>query len=159
MGFRGAVAPARHERFCRMNSEQLRAIVKNVSFFKGLSESDVFKIFSKGMSVRVSKDEVLFYKNTVGNQMYVVLTGKLGVFNGDTCIATLGAGDMCGEMALVSHAPRSATVKALEDSLLFVLSETTLERLLTKRVAVQLLLNIISTLSQRLRDTNARITM
>jgi len=141
-----------------MNSEQLRAIIKNVPFFKGLDESDVAKIFSKGMTVRVSKDEVLFYKNTEGNQMYVVLAGKLGVYNGNACIAALTTGDMCGEMALVSHAPRSATIKALENSLLFVLSETTLDRLLTKRVAVQLLLNIISTLSQRLRDANARIS-
>ena len=142
-----------------MNSEQLRAIIKNVSFFKGLSESDVLKIFSKGMTVRVLKNETLFYKNTTGNQMYVVLTGKLGVFNGETLIASLRTGDLCGEMALVSHAPRSATVKALEDSLLFALSETTLDRLLTKRVAVQLLLNIISTLSQRLRDANARLIL
>ena len=142
-----------------MNSEQLRDIMKSVPFFKGLSESDVAKIFSKGMTVRVTKDEVLFYKNTVGNQMYVVLAGKLGVYNGEKCIATLATGDMCGEMALVSHAPRSATVKALENSLLFVLSETTVERLLTKRVAVQLLLNIISTLSQRLRDANTRLAL
>ena len=141
-----------------MDSGQLRAIIRSVPFFKGLSESDVAKIFSKGMTVRVSKGEVLFYKNTEGNQMYVVLAGKLGVFSGESCIATLSTGDMCGEMALVSHAPRSATIKALEDSLLFVLSETTLDRLLTKRVAVQLLLNIISTLSQRLRDANARIS-
>ena len=117
----------------------------------------MLKIFSKGMTIRVSKDEVLFYKNTVGNQMYVVLAGKLGVFSGDTCIASLTTGDMCGEMALVSHEPRSATVKALENSLLFVLTETTVNKLLTKRVAVQLLLNIISTLSKRLRETNARV--
>ena len=67
-----------NERCGLMNSEQLRAIIKNVSFFKGLSESDVAKIFSKGMTVRVTKDEVLFYKNTVGNQMYVVLAEQTG---------------------------------------------------------------------------------
>ncbi|MCK5860939.1 MAG: cyclic nucleotide-binding domain-containing protein [Candidatus Hydrogenedentes bacterium] len=141
-----------------MNSGQLRTLVRDVPFFKGLSESDAGKIFSKGMTVRVLKDEVLFYENTEGNQMYVVLTGKLGVFKGNSCIASLTTGNMCGEMALVNHDPRSATVKALEDSLLFVLSETILNKLLTKRVAVQLLLNIISTLSQRLRDTNTRIS-
>ncbi len=142
-----------------MDSKELRAIIKNVPLFKGLSEGDVLKVFGKGMTVRATKDEVLFYKNTVGNQMYVVLAGKLGVYNGDTCIATLTTGDMCGEMALVSHEPRSATVKALENSLLFVLTESTLEKLLTKRVAVQLLLNIIHTLSKRLRETNARVTL
>ena len=60
-------------------------------------------------------------------------------------------------MALVNKTPRSATVKALEDSRLFVLSENIFERLMTKRVAIRILLNIVRTLSQRLRDTNAKL--
>ncbi len=145
-------------RCMRMNAEQLRAITTRVPFFHGLREEDVAKIFAKGMTVRASKGETVFYKDTIGNQMYVVLGGKLGVYNGDKMIAALVTGDMCGEMALVSHEPRSATVKALEDSLLFVLSETTVNTLLTKRVAVQLLLNIINTLSKRLREANVRLS-
>ncbi len=141
-----------------MKSEQLRALLKRVSLFHGLREEDMVKIFSKGMTVRVGKGEVLFYKDTVGSQMYVVLSGKLGVFSGERLLAELVTGDMCGEMALVNHAPRSATAKALEDSLLFVLTETTVNTLLTKRVAVQLLLNIIRTLSRRLCEANLRIT-
>ncbi len=142
-----------------MKSEQLRALLKRVSLFHGLREEDMVKIFSKGMTVRVGKGEVLFYKDTVGSQMYVVLSGKLGVCSGEKLLAELITGDMCGEMALVNHAPRSATVKALEDSLLFVLTETTVNTLLTKRVAVQLLLNIIRTLSRRLCEANIKITV
>ncbi len=142
-----------------MKSEQLRALLKRVSLFHGLREEDMVKIFSKGMTVRVGKGEVLFYKDTVGSQMYVVLSGKLGVYSGEKLLAELITGDMCGEMALVNHAPRSATVKALEDSLLFVLTETTVNTLLTKRVAVQLLLNIIRTLSRRLCEANIKITV
>lgn len=140
-----------------MNSDQIRVLLKRVSLFDGLSESDVAKIFAKGLTVRVGKREVLFYKDTVGNQMYVVLAGKLGVYSGNKLLAELATGDMCGEMALVTHGPRSATVMAHEDSLLFVLSETTVNTLLTKRVAVQLLLNMIRTLSKRLCDANAKM--
>jgi CRP-like cAMP-binding protein len=140
-----------------ISAEQIRILARQVDFFKGLREEDIVKIFSKGMTIRVSKDEVLFYKDTVGNQMYVVLAGKLGVYSGNMLVASLRSGDMCGEMALVNHEPRCATVKALENSLLFVLTETTVNTLLTKRVAVQLLLNIIGTLSRRLREANTKI--
>jgi hypothetical protein len=46
-------------------------------------------------------------------------------------------------------------VKAIEASHLFVLSESTFQYLLTKRVAVQVLLNIVRTLSQRLKASAA----
>ncbi|NLN94090.1 MAG: cyclic nucleotide-binding domain-containing protein [Candidatus Hydrogenedens sp.] len=139
-----------------MTPEQIRQLTKRVPFFQGLQESDVAKIVARGMTMRMLKGETLFYKGTSGNQMYVVLAGKLGVYQGEKIIATLGPGDMCGEMALVNKETRSATVKLEEDSLFFVLTETTLNKLLTKRVAVQLLLNIIGTLSRRLLEANKR---
>jgi len=131
--------------------------IAKVDLFKGLSREDVVKILSKGMTMRCAKGEVVFFKETVGSQMYVVLGGRMGVYDGDTCIATLNVGDMFGEMALVNKEPRSATVRALEESRLFVLSETTFEHLLTKRVAIRILLNIIHTLSNRLRESNVRL--
>ncbi len=141
-----------------MDAAKLDELIRRVEFFHGLDREDVARIFSKGMTERVVKGEVIFYKGTSGNQMYVVLGGKLGVFNGEKLLATLYPGDMFGEMALVNREPRSATVKAVEDSLLFVLTETTFQHLLTKRVAVQLLLNVVRTMSKRLKESNARLT-
>lgn len=134
-----------------MDENKLDELIKRVSLFRGLEREDVAKIFSKGMTMRALKDDVVFFKGTVGNQMYIVLGGKIGVFKGEKCIAELHTGDMFGEMALVNKEPRSATVKALEQSHLFALSESTFQYLLTKRVAVQLLLNIVHTMSQRLK--------
>jgi len=131
--------------------------IEKIDLFHGLTREEVVKIFSKGMTMRCAQGETVFYKGTVGSQMYVVLGGKIGVFDDDQCFAVLRPGDMFGEMALVNKTPRSATVKALEDSRLFVLSENIFERLMTKRVAIRILLNIVRTLSQRLRDTNAKL--
>ncbi len=44
----------------------------------------------------------------------------------------------------------------MEDSRLFVLTESTFEKLMTKRVAIQMLFNIIRTLSHRLKESNVR---
>jgi len=138
-----------------MDVQKLDELIKRVDLFHGLEREDVAKIFSKGMTMRALKNDVIFFKGTVGNQMYIVLGGKVGVFRGEKCIAELHTGDMFGEMALVNKEPRSATVKAIEPSHLFVLSESTFQYLLTKRVAVQLLLNIVHTMSQRLMAATA----
>ena len=137
-----------------LDPAKLDLLVKRVDLFNGLSRDDVGKIFAKGMTVRALKDEVIFYQGTTGSQMYVVLVGKMAVCDGDRQIAQLHPGQMFGEMALVNREPRSATVKAEEDSVLFVLTESTFQNLLSKRVAVQILLNIIRTLSARLKTKN-----
>ncbi|NLV40999.1 MAG: cyclic nucleotide-binding domain-containing protein [Candidatus Hydrogenedentes bacterium] len=137
-----------------LEPEKLDLLVKRVDLFHGLDRDDVGKIFSKGMTVRALKDEVIFFKGTTGSQMYVVLVGKMGVYNGEDRIAVLAPGEMFGEMALVNREPRSATVKAEADSVLFVLTESTFQNLLSKRVAIQILLNIIRTLSVRLKRKN-----
>ena len=138
--------------------ENCAMLARRVELFRGLTAHDIAKIFSRGMTVRVLKDETVFYKGTVGSQMYIVLEGQVAVYDGENRLATLSTGDMFGEMALINREPRSATVMAIKDCHLFVLSETTFQRLLTKRVSVRILLNIVRTLSHRLRDTNARLS-
>ena len=89
--------------------------------------------------------------------MYVVLAGKVAVFDGSKQIATLSVGETFGEMALVSHEPRTATVTAIEDSNVFVLNEHIFQKLLTKRVAIQILLNICKMLGKKLTNANMLI--
>jgi len=138
-------------------TEKLVTLTQRVDLFHGLKPEDVAKIFAKGMTLRVEKGEAVFYAGTTGSQMYVVLGGLVGIFDGDKQIATMRTGDMFGEMALISNEPRSASAVALQDSHLFVLDEATFHKLLTKHVSIRILLNVIGTLCRRLRDANARL--
>lgn len=140
-----------------MDMAKVQKYLEQMELFRGLTPEEMVKIFSKGLTMHCAKGEVIFYKGATGNQMYAVLAGKVGVFEGQQCIATLQTGDTFGEMALVNKEPRSATVVALEDSQLYVLNETTFEQLMTKRVAIRMLFNIISTLSKRLKESNQRL--
>lgn len=140
-----------------MNTFNVNQLVREVALFEGLSREDVGKIFTRGMTLRVPKGEVIFQKGTTGSQMFVVLRGKVGVVEGGKVLASLTTGDMFGEMALVTNEPRSATVVALEDSELFALSESVFEKLMTKRAAIRILLNIVKTLSHRLKDANVKL--
>lgn len=136
---------------------RFKMLAERIDLFKGLTASDVQKIFAKGMTIRVDKGETVFHKGTTGSQMYIILGGKIGVFDGPTQLAMLGVGDTFGEMSLLKGEPRSATIIALQTSSLFVLSEQIFQKLLTKRVAVQILLNIARSISDRLSDSNTQL--
>ena len=105
----------------------------------------------------MEKGNTIFYKGTTGNQMFVILAGKVSLFDGPKHLADLRTGDMFGEMALINNEPRSATAVAAESTQLFILSETFFQKLMTKRVAITMLLNIIGTMSTRLQSMNRRL--
>ncbi|MCH8203572.1 MAG: cyclic nucleotide-binding domain-containing protein [Candidatus Hydrogenedentes bacterium] len=136
---------------------RFQALVDNVDIFHGLRAKDVEKIFSRGMTMYVEKDDTVFHKNTEGNKMYVVLGGSIGIFDGPVQMATLRTGDTFGEMSLLTGMPRVASAVALERCNLFTLDEPLFQKLLTKRVAVQMLLNIARMLGGRLKDANRTI--
>ena len=139
-------------------SSKFDEIARRVPLFNGLTPEDVGKIFSKGMTMTVEKDNVIFYQGTTGNQMYVVLGGRVDLFDRKKPIASLRTGDLFGEMAVINGEPRSATAVAGETTRLFVLSETVFQRLMEKRVAIRMLLNVIGTMSRRLREMNTKLT-
>ena len=143
-----------------MEASKVNKLIEKVSLFHDLTRDGVTKVFSHGTTMRITKGETVFYKGTEGDCLYCVLGGKLGVFDGSgkTCLAELRTGEMFGEMALVTNDKRGATVTALEDSLLFVLRQTTFEKLMTKRVAIRMLFNIVRTLSKRLNAANVHLS-
>lgn len=140
-----------------MVSEKYGELAKRVPLFNGLDAEDVAKIFSKGMTMEVEKGNILFYQGTTGNQMYVVLGGRIDLFDGKKHLTSMRTGDLFGEMAVILNEPRSASAVAGETSRVFVLSETVFEKLMTKRAAIRILLNIIGVMARRIRDMNAKL--
>lgn len=137
-----------------LNDPRLKMMVEQVDIFQGLKTDDVYKIFQRGMTQMFRKDQVIFHKDTVGNNMFAILGGSVGVFDGAKQIATLGVGESFGEMSLLTGENRTATIKTLEDTNLFALDERIFQKLLTKRVAVQILLNISKIMGKKLKNAN-----
>ncbi|CAN0447521.1 unnamed protein product, partial [Ectocarpus sp. 8 AP-2014] len=55
--------------------------------------------------------EWLMQEGEPGDAMYVIKTGKLEVYVGGTLTRHVGPGCAVGELALLYHTPRSASVK------------------------------------------------
>lgn len=83
-----------------------------VAFFDGFTPEELERVGELADDVEAEEGATLIDQGRVGQECFVILEGRAGVFAGDEHIATLEAGSMVGEMALVDHRPRSATVVA-----------------------------------------------
>ncbi len=109
---------------------------------------------------RVYRDgDVITCQGEMGNSMYVVQAGQVEVVQkGDfeeQHLAYLKAGDFFGEMAVFGEERRSATVRSVGGSRVLKLDKKTLLR----RIGEDPLLavNLLQTMSQRIRDLNTEI--
>ena len=107
--------------------------LSRVTMFKqAIEESPAFLHFmlSRLEPKNFCKGEVVMQKGEEGHCMYFVMSGKLGVWSEETeaVVAVCPKGSSLGEIALLQDCRRTATVKALEMSSVFVLSREALEQ-------------------------------
>lgn len=102
------------------------------------------------------KGDLIMRQGDNGDCAYIIETGRVEILirtpnNDDHCVGTRGAGTIIGEMALVDKAPRTATIRAIEDcSLLEITTQDFSARLDT---ADPILRMIIQVILMRYRDT------
>jgi len=142
-----------------MNSmrETYAMLARRMELFNGVDSEEVARIFSRGIMAEYDEGEVIFNKGDHGDRLYLILSGDVEIVDGEKVLATLGRGDMFGEMALVSNEPRSATAVVLGSSSMLALSMDTIKHQMAPEVSFQILVNIIVTLSARIRKTNAML--
>ncbi len=116
--------------------------------------------FSKRNDVlRVQEGQYFFRQNDEGEDMYIILSGEVEIlFRGDTgteiSLAILKAGSLFGEMTFLENLPRSASARALSNSLVLVINNSNFERLFSKQPMIARY--IMGVLSSRLREKNKR---
>jgi len=108
------------------------------------------------------KAEVVFPESSPGKDMYIVYSGRVGLYTQGTgghrkLLATMEAGDFFGEMALVDASPRSATAIAEEnDTQLLVLDKNKFTYLLRHQPDFALV--VMGKLCRQLREANKMLT-
>lgn len=108
----------------------------------------------------------IFQQGDPGDRMYVIIDGRVRISRevsgiGEEAIAILGPGSVFGEMALLDEAPRSADARVHEQPCrLLAIPKDAFEDLLFlhKDLAYEVLWSIVRMLTQRLRETNDKLT-
>lgn len=109
-------------------------------------------------SKKLAPGEVLFRDGEASGNMYLVKTGKLRVYKGESDatkeIGVIGPNELVGEMAFVDRKARSATVEAIEESELIELPINDVHLYLAQQPIW--LRTLINTILSRLRATIAK---
>jgi CRP-like cAMP-binding protein len=91
--------------------------------FEDASEPELRAIASRADEIDVPAGFRLTQEGDRGREVVLVASGAATVTREGEEIATVGEGDIVGELALVTYAPRTATVTTTEPSRVFVLGE------------------------------------
>ena len=132
--------------------------LRHVDLFQGLPDDELRGVSEVVNGLTAQDGDVLFEEGEPGDCFYVVSKGAVEISksiqgDGSEKLAVRRAGEAFGEMALLNDASRSATAKALEESLLLTLSRDDFETLVG---GDSLSMRMLQVLSKALRALGVR---
>jgi CRP/FNR family transcriptional regulator len=136
-------------------------LLGRVPLFEELSREELERIASVAIPRSFPKGVRVFHEGDRSDACYIVRSGDLRVTREHSdgraiALATLGAGDIFGELAMLDGEARSASVETLSDSELIALPAADVRGLLTRQA--ELTVKLVMALTRRLRETNERIS-
>lgn len=90
--------------------------------FSSLSKKDLERIAKASSEVTIEAGRMMVDQGDAGREAFVILDGTATVKRNNRKVGTLGPGDAIGELALLDHGPRTATVTADTEITALVLS-------------------------------------
>jgi CRP-like cAMP-binding protein len=137
-------------------------LLRGVPIFEGLDEAELNRVAGICREATFAKGEVVTTQGAEGTEMYVIKSGLLEVRVGQLgtgllpphTVVNLGDGQVVGEMSLVDHGPRSATVRcATTECHVLVIERGAFEQLCAAdhHIGLQVYRNLAADLSFKLR--------
>ena len=104
------------------NSSKLDHLA-HVPLFDGCSRKELTSIAKAGDEIKMTEGTLIIDQGQMGREAFVVLDGQVTVKRGGRKITSLGPGGIVGELSLLDHGPRTATVICETDCTLLLLSQ------------------------------------
>ena len=130
----------------RAHAEHLRS----VPLFASCSQKELDKIAKAGDEVRMPAGSLIVDQGQTGREAFVLLEGGVTVKRNGKKITTLGPGSIVGELSLLDHGPRTATVTCETDCLFLLLSQRTFLGVVDDVPALSH--KLLASLASRIRD-------
>ncbi|WP_287240042.1 mechanosensitive ion channel domain-containing protein [Okeania sp. SIO1H5] len=112
----------------------LRDLLRQISYFKKCNNIELRDVIENGYRKIVPRGEIICLEGESGDSFYIILSGSVEVFSekANKYITTRYAGEFIGEMSLILGITRTASLRATEDTILFVVDRDNLHNLLAK---------------------------
>lgn len=142
--------------------DALTRLLQRVPLFQGLLRDELELLLQQAHKEPLWAGAYVLRQGEEGRDVYVVVSGELQVLQSleqgqEAILAELKPGDSFGEMALLDQGRRSASVRCRNDALLLRLPASTLAQ--APAINVKLTLNMARLMAQRLRGSNAMISL
>lgn len=132
------------------------ALLKRISFFNDLSSTELMEINKVTERAVYRQGEVVVKEGTACDAFYIIKEGTVKVVKDGRDIVTIENGEPIGELSFIDKGLRSATVIALENTVLIKISSDKFTELMEKDkdLSSKFYRAIALVLCSRLRDTN-----
>ena len=128
--------------------------LQQVPLFAACTRKDLQHVARRAEDIQVPAGKALVSEGETGHEFFVIVDGKARVTRQGRKVATLGAGDAFGELALLEKAPRNATVIADTDMELVVLGQREFAGLIDEVPGFAR--KLLAGMAHRLREADAR---
>lgn len=96
----------------RLHRDAKADLIRSLPLFADCTPPEVVEVAAIADEVDLGAGRQLAAENAEGQEFVVIIEGSAQVIKGPEVIATMGAGDFFGEIALITGQPRTATVVA-----------------------------------------------
>ena len=134
-------------------TEQLTHL-QQVPLFAGCSKRDLQHILKVGDQIIMTAGTMIVDQGQMGREAFIILDGEVSVRRGGRKINTLGTGDVVGELSLLDHGPRTASVICETDCTLFVLDQRHFRQVIEDQPAIAF--KLLGTLASRIRELDRK---
>jgi len=125
-------------------------ILHETKIFSETPEELLVNIASILKEIDINEGDTIIKEGGMGSSMFIIVEGEVKVHDEESTIATLGPGEVFGELAALDPEPRMASVTALEETKLFKIEQEILYELMAEHINVAK--GIMRVLCQRLRN-------
>src|SRR5271170_2434447 len=144
-----------------MRSAEVVELLGRVPVFSTLVQGDLERIAELSVPRRFEPGEIVFREGDASDTCYVVRDGRARAIreHGDgrtITLASFGPGDIFGELAMFEDELRSATVEAIEPTLVVAVLGPDMRRLMSEHPEISM--RLVVALGRRLRETNERLS-
>jgi CRP/FNR family transcriptional regulator, cyclic AMP receptor protein len=122
-------------------------LIAGVPLFGGCSKKHLQRLAGIADEIDLRQGKVLTRQGGTGREFFILLEGEVDVTRDGKTVNTLGPGEFFGEMALIGHQPRSATVTATTPIRALVMTEMNFKRLLRDHPDISI--KVLETMASR----------